>query len=55
MPLLKDKVVLVSGGTQGLGAGVARRAAHEGAAGIAITGRNAGSGEHSPPRSQPPA
>ncbi|MDI2035631.1 3-oxoacyl-[acyl-carrier-protein] reductase FabG [Paenarthrobacter nitroguajacolicus] len=43
--LLKDKVVLISGGTQGLGAGVARRAAAEGAAGIAITGRNAGAGE----------
>lgn len=46
MPLLKDKVILVSGGTQGLGAGVARRAAQEGAAGIAITGRNADTGEH---------
>jgi NAD(P)-dependent dehydrogenase (short-subunit alcohol dehydrogenase family) len=45
MPLLKDKVILISGGTQGLGAGVARRAADEGAAGIAITGRNADSGE----------
>jgi NAD(P)-dependent dehydrogenase (short-subunit alcohol dehydrogenase family) len=45
MPLLKDKVLLVSGGTQGLGAGVARRAASEGAAGIAITGRNADAGE----------
>ncbi|SDW59191.1 NAD(P)-dependent dehydrogenase, short-chain alcohol dehydrogenase family [Arthrobacter sp. cf158] len=45
MALLKDKVILISGGTQGLGAGVARRAAEEGAAGIAITGRNADSGE----------
>jgi len=45
MPLLQDKVILISGGTQGLGAGVARRAAAEGAAGIAITGRNADSGE----------
>lgn len=44
-PLLRDKVVLISGGTQGLGAGVARRAAAEGAAGIAITGRNAETGE----------
>lgn len=43
--LLQDKVILVSGGTQGLGAGVARRAAAEGAAGIAVTGRNAESGE----------
>jgi NAD(P)-dependent dehydrogenase (short-subunit alcohol dehydrogenase family) len=45
MPLLQDKVILISGGTQGLGAGVARRAAAEGAAGIAVTGRNAESGE----------
>ena len=45
MPLLQDKVILISGGTQGLGAGVARRAAVEGAAGIAVTGRNADSGE----------
>ncbi|MGO4584766.1 SDR family oxidoreductase [Arthrobacter sp. 2RAF6] len=44
MPLLQDKVILISGGTQGLGAGVARRAAAEGAAGIAVTGRNADSG-----------
>lgn len=44
-PLLKDKVVLVSGGTQGLGAGIARRAAAEGAVGVAVTGRNADSGE----------
>lgn len=44
-PLLADKVVLVSGGTQGLGAGIARRAAAEGAAGVAVTGRNADSGE----------
>ncbi|BCW84040.1 SDR family oxidoreductase [Paenarthrobacter sp. AT5] len=45
MGLLNNKVLLISGGTQGLGAGVARRAAAEGAAGIAITGRNADSGE----------
>ncbi|MHC8609838.1 SDR family oxidoreductase (plasmid) [Paenarthrobacter ureafaciens] len=45
MPLLTEKVILISGGTQGLGAGVARRAAAEGAAGLAITGRNADSGE----------
>lgn len=42
--LLKDRVILVSGGTQGLGAGIARRAAAEGAAGVAVTGRNADSG-----------
>jgi NAD(P)-dependent dehydrogenase (short-subunit alcohol dehydrogenase family) len=44
-PLLADKVVLVSGGTQGLGAGIARRAAAEGAAGVAVTGRSVDSGE----------
>ncbi|MFE4835245.1 SDR family oxidoreductase [Arthrobacter sp. NPDC056691] len=38
--LLKDKVVLVSGATQGLGAEIARAAAREGAAGVAITGRS---------------
>jgi NAD(P)-dependent dehydrogenase (short-subunit alcohol dehydrogenase family) len=38
-------VVLVSGGTQGLGAGIARQAAAEGAAGVAVTGRNADAGE----------
>ncbi|MDJ0458846.1 SDR family oxidoreductase [Arthrobacter sp. NQ7] len=44
-PLLENKVVLISGGTQGLGAGIARRAAAEGAAGITVTGRNAEAGE----------
>lgn len=38
------KVVLVSGGTQGLGAAVARRVAAEGADGVVITGRNADRG-----------
>ena len=38
MALLTDKVVLVSGGTQGVGAGVAQAAAREGAA-VAVTGR----------------
>ncbi len=42
--LLKDTVVLISGGTQGLGAGIARQAAAEGAAGIAVTGRSAAAG-----------
>jgi NAD(P)-dependent dehydrogenase (short-subunit alcohol dehydrogenase family) len=37
--LLKDKIILVSGGTRGLGAGIARAAAAAGAAGIMITGR----------------
>jgi len=42
--LLTGKVVLVSGGTQGLGAGIARTAAREGAA-VVLAGRNAGHGE----------
>jgi NAD(P)-dependent dehydrogenase (short-subunit alcohol dehydrogenase family) len=37
--LLGGKVVLISGGTQGVGAAVARAAAREGAAWIAVTGR----------------
>jgi NAD(P)-dependent dehydrogenase (short-subunit alcohol dehydrogenase family) len=44
MTLLKDKVVLVSGGTQGIGAAVARAAVAEGAA-VAVTGRRTGPGE----------
>ncbi|HYJ71304.1 MAG TPA: SDR family NAD(P)-dependent oxidoreductase, partial [Actinomycetota bacterium] len=44
MALLTDKVVLVSGGTQGVGAGVARAAAREGAA-VAVTGRRREPGE----------
>ncbi len=42
--LLKDKVLLISGGTQGLGAGVARTAAGEGAK-LMLAGRNADHGE----------
>jgi NAD(P)-dependent dehydrogenase (short-subunit alcohol dehydrogenase family) len=42
--LLAGKVVLVSGGTQGLGAGIARAAAREGAT-LLIVGRNADRGE----------
>src|SRR4051794_26051993 len=38
MALLDDKVVLVNGGTQGVGAGVARAAVREGAT-VAVTGR----------------
>ncbi len=37
--LLKDKIVLVSGGTRGLGAGIARAAAREGAT-VVVTGRH---------------
>ncbi|GAB3053110.1 SDR family oxidoreductase [Intrasporangium mesophilum] len=42
--LLKDKVLLISGGTQGLGAGIARVAAREGAT-LVVAGRNADNGE----------
>jgi NAD(P)-dependent dehydrogenase (short-subunit alcohol dehydrogenase family) len=43
--LLEGKIILVSGGTRGLGAGIARAAAAEGAAGIMITGRDRLAGE----------
>ena len=36
--LLRDRVVLISGGTAGLGAGIARAAAREGAT-VAVSGR----------------
>lgn len=42
--LLTGKVVLVTGGNQGPGVGVARAAAREGAA-VVVAGRNAGRGE----------
>ena len=42
--LLTGKVLLISGGTQGLGAAIARAAAREGAA-VVISGRNAERGE----------
>jgi NAD(P)-dependent dehydrogenase (short-subunit alcohol dehydrogenase family) len=42
--LLDGKVVLVTGGTQGVGAGVARAAAREGAV-VAVTGRRSDVGE----------
>jgi NAD(P)-dependent dehydrogenase (short-subunit alcohol dehydrogenase family) len=44
MTLLDDKVVLVSGGTQGVGAAVARAASREGAT-VAVTGRRPTYGE----------
>jgi NAD(P)-dependent dehydrogenase (short-subunit alcohol dehydrogenase family) len=42
--LLDDRVLLVSGGTQGVGAGIARAAAREGAA-VAVSGRRREQGE----------
>ena len=44
LPLLEDKVVFVSGGSQGLGAAIARAAVREGAQ-VAITGRRREPGE----------
>ncbi|MGW7303494.1 SDR family oxidoreductase [Streptomyces sp. NPDC054829] len=44
MGLLDDKVVLVNGGTQGVGAAVARAAVREGAT-VAVTGRRTEPGE----------
>lgn len=43
MSLLQDKVLLVSGGTQGVGAGIVRAAVREGAR-VAFTGRRPGAG-----------
>ncbi|MFE2507403.1 SDR family oxidoreductase [Streptomyces naganishii] len=43
--LLEDKVVLVNGGTQGVGAAIARAAAGAGAAVVAVTGRRPEAGE----------
>ena len=45
LPLLENKVVFVSGGSQGLSAAVARAAAREGAEAVVVTGRRAERGE----------
>lgn len=42
---LKDKVVIVTGGTQGLGEGIARYLVEAGAAGLVICGRNVDAGQ----------
>lgn len=42
---LKDEVILITGGTQGVGETIARAAAEAGAAGLCITGRNAERGK----------
>ncbi|AUA09064.1 SDR family oxidoreductase [Streptomyces sp. SID8382] len=44
MGLLEDKIVLVNGGSQGVGAGIVRAAVREGAT-VAFTGRRPGVGE----------
>ncbi|HST81661.1 MAG TPA: SDR family NAD(P)-dependent oxidoreductase, partial [Kineosporiaceae bacterium] len=44
MKLLEGKIVLISGGSQGVGAGVARAATREGAV-VAVTGRRPEIGE----------
>lgn len=44
MRLLSEKVVLVTGATQGLGAGIARCAAQHGAS-VVVAGRDASRGE----------
>src|SRR3954465_12129371 len=44
-PLLEGKIVFVSGGSQGLGAGIARAAVREGPQGVVVAGRRRGPGE----------
>lgn len=42
---LRDKVIVITGSTQGVGEGIARRCAAEGAAGLVVCGRDRGRGE----------
>ena len=44
-PLLEGKIVFISGGSQGLGAAIARAAVREGAEGVVVTGRRPEPGE----------
>src|SRR5690242_11700946 len=45
VPLLDGKIVFISGGSQGLGAAIARAAARECAAAVVVTGRRCEPGE----------
>ena len=45
LPLLEDKIVFISGGSQGLGAAIARAAVREGAEAVVVTGRRPEPGE----------
>ncbi|MFV2091822.1 MAG: oxidoreductase [Hyphomicrobiales bacterium] len=42
---LKDKVILITGGSQGVGAAIARRAAESGSKALVLSGRDASKGE----------
>jgi NAD(P)-dependent dehydrogenase (short-subunit alcohol dehydrogenase family) len=44
-PLLQNKIVFISGGSRGLGAGIARAAVREGAEAVVVTGRSREAGE----------
>jgi len=45
LPLLADKIVFISGGSQGLGAAIAHAAIREGAQAVVVTGRRREAGE----------
>jgi NAD(P)-dependent dehydrogenase (short-subunit alcohol dehydrogenase family) len=45
LPLLENKIVFISGGSQGLGASIARAAVREGAQAVVVTGRRLETGE----------